>query len=241
MVLSGVRGYSLTGRTNRQRALDGLQLLLVDEARMGTVADVNLAVVGPQMPDDVLGAEAVADGANLLQAHLRPHLDQAGVDDGVDGRGQMAALGPALGQPRHEIKVVRAVERDGVAVEEVGHDDVVAVGGELVRDELGVVEAVPDDIGDDEDALLARRVFRVREVGLDVADRLHLARRGAFVLDAGVAAGAGRVGGHGCGLVGLDGIGLGWFLGGGMVAGGYRRLQGLVRRREMEDFWIRGP
>lgn len=172
---------------------------------MRAITDVNLAMIRPQMPDDILCAETVADSANLLQAHLRPHLDQARIDDGIDGRRQMAALGPAFGQPRHEIKVAREVEREGVAVKEIRHDDMVAVCGELVGDKLGVVKPVTEHVGDDEDALLARRVFRVREVGLDVADGLHLARRRAFVPDAGVAAGTGSVGGHGCGLfVGLD-------------------------------------
>lgn len=37
-------------------------------------------------------------------------------------------------------------------MEEVGHADEVAVGGELVGDQLGVDEGVADDVGEEEDA-----------------------------------------------------------------------------------------
>lgn len=50
--------------------------------------------------------------------------------------------------PFHNVKVPWAVERDRIAVEEVGHEHKVAVGGELVGDELGVDEAVADHVGD---------------------------------------------------------------------------------------------
>lgn len=36
-------------------------------------------------------------------------------------------------------------------MEEIGHDDVVAVGGELVGDELGVDELMADHVGEDDD------------------------------------------------------------------------------------------
>lgn len=51
-------------------------------------------------------------------------------------------------------------------MEEVGHADEVAVGGELVGDQLGVDEAVADDVGQDEDAGRRLLVGRVGEVGL---------------------------------------------------------------------------
>lgn len=51
-------------------------------------------------------------------------------------------------QPLHNVKAVRAVQRDGVVVEKIGHHDEVPVGSELVGDELSIVEFVADDIGD---------------------------------------------------------------------------------------------
>ena len=56
-------------------------------------------------------------------------------------------------EPLEEIKALGLVQRHGVAVEEVGHADQVAVGGELVGDQLGVDEAVAEDVGDEEDAV----------------------------------------------------------------------------------------
>jgi hypothetical protein len=89
---------------------------------------------------NVLAAEAVADSTDLLRTLLL-HVCQGLLDDRVDGVRQVAlALGSALGQPLHDVKVSSAelVELDGVTLEKIGHDDPVAVGGELVGDQLGV-------------------------------------------------------------------------------------------------------
>ena len=50
--------------------------------------------------------------------------------------------------PFHDVEITRFVQRDGILVEQVGHDHEVSVGGELVGDELDIVEAVADDVGD---------------------------------------------------------------------------------------------
>lgn len=60
--------------------------------------------------------------------------------------------------PRRAVQPLRPVESGGlvqgygVAMEEVGHADEVAVGGELVGHQLGVDEGVADDVGEEEDA-----------------------------------------------------------------------------------------
>lgn len=51
------------------------------------------------------------------------------------------------GQPFHDVKVARSVQRDGVLVEQVWGEDKVAIGGKLVGNQLGIVESVADDIG----------------------------------------------------------------------------------------------
>ena len=50
--------------------------------------------------------------------------------------------------PLHDVEVARAIERNGILVKEVGHHNKVAIGGKLVGDQLGVVEAVADHVGD---------------------------------------------------------------------------------------------
>lgn len=50
--------------------------------------------------------------------------------------------------PCHDIKAVRAVERDGVVIEEVRHHNEVAIGSKLVGNELGVDESMADHIRD---------------------------------------------------------------------------------------------
>jgi len=166
---------------------------------MRTIADINLPLVRSQMPYHILRPKAIPHRPNLLTPKFRPHLHQTGVNNRIDCRGQMAALRPALCQPVHQVKALGPVEGNRVAIKEVRHHDEVAVCGELVSDELDVVESVAHDIGDEEDGPFGRFIFRVCEVGLDVADGLHLASGRAFVLDAGVAAGSRRVGGHDCG------------------------------------------
>lgn len=50
-------------------------------------------------------------------------------------------------------------------MEEVGHDDEVAVGGVLVGEELGVDVLVADYVGEEEDCVFGRFGGRVGEVG----------------------------------------------------------------------------
>lgn len=53
--------------------------------------------------------------------------------------------------PGCEVVVRGPVGRDGVPEEEVRDVGAVAVGGELVAEELGVGEAVTEDVGEEED------------------------------------------------------------------------------------------
>lgn len=52
-----------------------------------------------------------------------------------------------------------------IAVEKVGHDDQVAVRGELVGDELLVDEFMAEHVSQEEDCILGVSVFGVGEVG----------------------------------------------------------------------------
>ena len=151
------------------------------------------------MSDHVLGPEAVPHSAQLLDPHLGPHLDDARIHDRVDRRRQVRNLLLAIAalQPFLEIEIAGSVEGDGVSVEEVGHEDVVAILGELVGEELCVGEVVPDHVCDDEDAPFGGGLGGFGEVGLDLADFAHGAGRRAVVLDALVAAATWLVGCHG--------------------------------------------
>lgn len=182
---------------------------------MRGVADIDTLALG-QEAGDVLAAEAVADGTDLLRALLL-HVCQSLLDDRVDGVRQVAlALGTALLQPGHDVEVLGAVQLDGVAFEKVGHDDPVAVGGELVGDELGVDEFMADHVGQNDNGGGGVLGLGVGDVGRDwwllellkvesmdnyagrltVVDGLDLALGLAFVLDTNGAASSGRVGSH---------------------------------------------
>lgn len=133
------------GGTDSQRTLDLLELLGLDEARMRTVSSIELALIGPEVADDILGSEAVTDGADLSAAELRAHFDEGGVDDGVDGWGQVA--GGSV-EPFHQVETFGPIQGYGISVVDVGHDDKVSVRCELVGDELGVDESVTNHIGE---------------------------------------------------------------------------------------------
>ena len=77
---------------------------------------------------DVLGAEAVSGAADALAAERAAHLLQHRLDDWVH------VLRQVVLQPGHQVEARWPVDLDRVAVEEVGHHDEVAVGGELVGD-----------------------------------------------------------------------------------------------------------
>jgi hypothetical protein len=81
---------------------------------------------------------------------LLTQFNDTAVDDGIDVRRIMSTLVRVIlaAEPLHDIEVGWAVEGDWVTVEQVGHHDEVAIGCELVGDELDVVELVADDVGD---------------------------------------------------------------------------------------------
>ena len=142
---------------NAQWTFDGLQFVCIHETGMGNVSGVDLA--GLQVPHDVLGAEAITDASDGLDTLLSQLLYRC-FYDGIDTF--IAVARP----PLHEVEVGWAVQLKGVAVEEIGHDDVVAVGGELVRNELGIDELVTDDIGQDEHGVGNGLVLWIRNVCL---------------------------------------------------------------------------
>ena len=126
-----------------------------------------------------LGAEAVAYGRNLLEAHFPQGLDTR-YDDWIDvlGRMRVLAVGPML-HPSHDVEIGRPVHIQGVAVEEIDHECCVACRREAVGHELAVLPDA-DDIGHEEHAAVAaRRGFGCfGQVGVDLAvDLGHLARR----------------------------------------------------------------
>jgi hypothetical protein len=75
----------------------------------------------------------------------------SGLDDWVDGLLGVRILAVAAGrEPLHEVEVGRAIQREGIAVEHVDDQRQVAVGGELVSNQLAV-DPDADDIGDEQD------------------------------------------------------------------------------------------
>lgn len=70
-------------------------------------------------------------------------------------------------QPGHQVEGGWAVQRHWIAMEEVGHDDEVAIGSQLVGNQLGIDEAVSDHVGQQENGALGGAVCGMGDVRLD--------------------------------------------------------------------------
>ena len=152
----------LTSSSDRQRPNHPLNLLLIHKRRMRSVPNIHTLPLR-QKSRHILPPKTIPHSSNLLRALLLHILERA-LHNWVHTIRQMPlTLRPTFLQPLHDIEAFGAVELDRVALEEVGHDGPVAVGGELVGYELGVDEFVPDYVGEDEDC--GARVF-----GLGVGD-----------------------------------------------------------------------
>ncbi|KAI7288174.1 hypothetical protein KC345_g251 [Hortaea werneckii] len=182
-----------------ERSNHSLQLLGINEGWVGHAANVDTLALRTKA-GDVLGAEAVSYGTDLLDAHRALHLLDDGFHDGVHLAWTVAlALRAALAQPCHEVKAFGLVQRDRVTFKQVRHHDKVAIGGELVCNELGVDELVAYDVRQNQNGVLRGLALRVREDGLGVltlANVLHLSLGSAFMLDTNGAAASAGVGGH---------------------------------------------
>ena len=156
-------------RGNGKWTLHISQLGLLDETRVCAEARVEFLTVWQEVAHDVFCAVTVSHAANLLAVVHRAHFDKACVDDGVDLWREMggAFWVVAALRPLHDVEISGAVQRDGVTTEKVRHQDEIAVGGELVGDELCVDKAVADYVGYQEDAVVGGFGFRVGDVGLD--------------------------------------------------------------------------
>lgn len=125
-----------TSSRDGERGNHSLDLFSINKTRVSHGGNID-ALAGGGEASDVLGPEAVADGADLLDAHVGLHLLDDGLDDGVDLLEGVAIAGAAGGQPFHNVEAFWAIKGDGVALEEIGHNDKVAIGGEVVGDAGG--------------------------------------------------------------------------------------------------------
>ena len=119
----------------------------------------HIDALGPKLPHYVFRAEAVPYGTDPLGAHGLAQV----LDELLDQR--LRPLDAVVLGPAGEVEVGGPVQRDRVSKEHVGHVGEVPIGGELVGDQLGVHEAVADDVGDDQDGDRRVRGRRVGDVG----------------------------------------------------------------------------
>jgi hypothetical protein len=150
----------LTRGSDGEGSLNSAKLLVGDKRGVSGVTDVDLA--GLQVAADVLAAEAVTSGGDLLDAEGFAHILDGLLDDGVD------VVGLVVGQPGGQIGLagLHVGKRDLVTLEQVRNDGQVAIGGELVGEKLGIGENA-EDVGQEEDGLVGALVLGVGDIGVD--------------------------------------------------------------------------
>lgn len=148
------------GGGDGERAGDGGELVLVDEAGMGYEADLDAVLVvadnvlsndrvrktgtcgsyrrgGDGRENAYLGAKAVAETTNVGKTELSLHVLERIDNDGINGLLVMGVLAvAALSEPLHNVKASRHGNRKLVLVEEINDQGGVAIGGELVGEKL---------------------------------------------------------------------------------------------------------
>lgn len=169
-------------RADGPRPLDSRQFLLCNKRRMSDIADLDewLASVaggnghwwrGGHEACGVLGAEAVPDRCDAVVS-LRVEVGNGGGDDWVDELGGVWVLAIAApSQPGHKVEVGWTIQLEGVAVEGVWHEGVVAVCGELVRHQLAVLPNA-NNVWQEQDSLLSvNHLLWLSDIGLDVVPK----------------------------------------------------------------------
>jgi hypothetical protein len=150
-----------TSSSNRQWLLNSRQLLQRDKARVRVETRIDLA---SEQTGHIFRAEAVSDGAELLGLELALDTRKDGVDD---GRGLLGHVVLEPVRQRQSLRPRSLVDEPWVAVEEVRHHHMVAMGSEAIRQELRVDETVADDVGDEKDHLGGGAVRRGGDVGFN--------------------------------------------------------------------------
>lgn len=146
----------ITGSGDAEWSFDSLQLVFLHEAWMRRVSHIKHAWL--EETGDVFAAKAIANATNLVTSQRATHLLENSTYDGIDMSWIMVL------QPFHDLETLRAVHGHRIVVEQIGHDDKVAISSILVSDELRVDELVPYHVGEDEDSVGGALVLRVGHV-----------------------------------------------------------------------------
>ena len=72
------------------------------------------------------------------------------------------------------VKVWRVIKGNRIAEEQIGHNNEVSICSELVGNELGLDEAMADDVSEEEDCICCTLVFGISEIGFDFCRRKSL-------------------------------------------------------------------
>ena len=122
---------------------------------MSTITDIepSLAV---KVPNNILGTKAIPHTSNLFESQFLSQVFDRVQHQRVRGSGIVFGLILAVlaTQPFLQIKALGTVQWDGVTREYIRYVCRIPVCGELVRDELGINESVPNDIGDQNDGFI---------------------------------------------------------------------------------------
>jgi hypothetical protein len=112
---------------------------------MRNISQIHAPSLG-QKSRHILASKTKPETSDPLYTQLAPHIVDCGLDDGVDFGGWV------LGQPFGQVESgLLLLDGNGVAGEQVGHDDEVGVGGEGVGEKLVLEEGHAENVGDVEE------------------------------------------------------------------------------------------
>ena len=171
-LLGGEDGIGFRGR-NRERTCDGREFLFFNKGWVGNIANIDSVLVVtnkvlvPRSQVSIdghvmkrvccaftnLGAKAISYSTHALNSVLFPQSLDRGDDDRIHSFLRVWVLAVrAMVEPSCEIEVGGPVQIQRIAIELVDYKSKVAVGSELISQELGVL---PDtyNVGAKEDAL----------------------------------------------------------------------------------------
>lgn len=109
---------------------------------MGNETDLDPTLI---MTQDILGAKAIPDSADVLNGQLRLHIPQGFSHNWVDFLGGVTTcLVATVLYPVWQVDFLEGVHLNGVAIEQVDDEGGVAACRELVSEELAVVPNAKD-------------------------------------------------------------------------------------------------
>lgn len=100
-------------------------------------------------------SETIAHSSNFFTSQRGPHLIQNRIYYWINHRRKMTS------EPGFKVKPSRPVQRDWIAMKQIGHDHEIPVCSKLVSNQLRIDEAMSNDICENQNCTFCRMIRRI--------------------------------------------------------------------------------